>query len=229
VQPPPYPPIEPPPSRVAFPDPRDLGDTELVAIGPDYSPGTFVAAFRRGIFPWPMSSTVVPWVSPIERAVHPLEPEPHWSRSLARKLRQHDYEVTIDRAFADVVGACGDEREDGTWIVPEMKALYLELHRLGIAHSLEVWSADTQRALVGGIFGIALGGAFSGESMFHRRTDASKIAFAELVARLRSGGFRLFDVQVLSSHLASLGCVAIPRDEYVERLERALPASARLA
>lgn len=228
MAPPPHPPIEPPPSRVAFPDPRGLGDSELVAIGADWSPGTFVAAFRRGIFPWPMSSAVVPWVSPVERAIFPLEDEPRWSRSLARKLRQHDYEVTLDEAFDDVVDACGGERADGTWIVPEMRGLYGELHRRGFAHSLEVWSVGERKALVGGIFGIAVGAAFSGESMFHRRTDASKLAFAEMVARLRSGGFRLFDVQILSSHLASLGCVAIPREEYLERLSRALPLAARL-
>lgn len=225
----PYPPIEPPPSRVVFPDPRELGRADLVALGADFSPGTYVAAYRRGIFPWPVSSRTVPWVSPLDRAIFPLEEEPSWSRSLRRTLRRRDYEITLDLAFDEVVHACGEEREDGTWIVPEMTELYRELHALGIARSLEVWSLDPLRELVGGIFGIAMGGAFSGESMFHRRTDASKVAFAELAMCLRRCGFRLFDVQVMSPHLASLGCIEISRNEYIGRLERALRMNVRLS
>lgn len=224
----PYPPIEPPPSRVAFPDPRELGKADLVALGADFSPGTYVAAYRRGIFPWPVNSRTVPWVSPVERAIFPLEREPHWSRSLRRLLRRHAYEVTLDEAFEEVIRACGEERKEGTWIVPKMSSLYLELHRLGIARSLEVWSPAPERELIGGIFGIAMGAAFSGESMFHRRTDASKIAFAELAICLRRCGFRLFDVQVMSEHLASLGCVEIPRNVYIERLQQALAIPRRL-
>lgn len=222
----PYPPIEPPLSHVVFPDPRELGQADLVAVGADFSPGTYVAAYRRGIFPWPVNSRTVPWVSPTERAIFPLESEPTWSRSLRRLLRRHSYEITLDQAFDEVVLACGEERLEGTWIVPQMTALYRELHRLGIARSLEVWSPEGE--LIGGIFGIAMGAAFSGESMFHRRTDASKIAFAELATCLRRCGFRLFDVQVLSEHLASLGCVEIPRNEYIERLQQALAIPTRL-
>lgn len=224
----PYPPLEPPPSRVSFPDPRTLGATDLVAIGADFSAGTYVAAFRRGIFPWPVNSRLVPWVSPRERAIFPLDEEPVFSRSMRRILRKREYEITLDQAFEQVVRACGEERAEGTWIVPEMAALYRELHRLGIARSLEVWGREPGRPLIGGIFGIAMGAAFSGESMFHRRTNASKIAFAELAMCLRRCGFQLFDVQVMSEHLASLGCVPIPRAEYIERLEKALATPARL-
>jgi len=213
---------------VSFPDPRTLGKTDLVAIGADFSPGTYVAAFRRGIFPWPVNSRIVPWVSPRERAVLPLDDEPVFSRSLRRVLRRHAYEITLDQAFDEVVRACGEERTEGTWIVPEMAALYRELHRLGIARSLEVWGSEPDRPLIGGIFGIAMGAAFSGESMFHRRTDASKIAFAELAMCLRRCGFQIFDVQVMSEHLASLGCVPFSRSAYIERLEKALATPTKL-
>lgn len=200
-----------------------------MALGADFSPGTYVAAYRRGVFPWPVNSRTVPWVSPLARAIFPLEGEPAWSRSLRRLLRRRDYEVTLDSAFDEVVYACGEERDEGTWIVPEMTKLYRELHELGFARSLEIWSLEPERELIGGIFGIAMGGAFSGESMFHRRTDASKIAFAELAHCLRRCGFRLFDVQVLSEHLASLGCIEISRNEYIERLERAVRLPIKLS
>ena len=170
------------------------------------------------------------WFSPNPRAIFPLEATPHWSRSLRRTLRLHPYEVTVDEAFEATIRACGETRADsGTWITPELLAGYIKLHELGWAHSVEVW--DTRgptKRLVGGIYGIAIGGAFAGESMFHTETDCSKIAFAYLVERLRAGGFVLFDVQVLNGHLASLGCIEIPRVSYLERLETARLVTARL-
>jgi leucyl/phenylalanyl-tRNA--protein transferase len=194
-----------------------------MAVGPDFSPGTILEAYRRGIFPWPQPNGLVPWVSPSPRAIFPLDREPRWSRSLRRTLRKHSFTITVDRAFRDVMLACGDERRDeeggGTWIIPEMLTAYTRLFELGWTHSVEVWDADS---LVGGIYGIAIGGAFAGESMFHRRTDASKVAFAELVKRLKNTGFILFDAQVLTAHLASLGCIAIPRREFLMRLDRAV-------
>jgi leucyl/phenylalanyl-tRNA--protein transferase len=212
-----------------------------MAVGPDLRPGTLLAAYRRGIFPWPHEEDdgtfVVAWWSPNPRAVFPLEAEPHWSRSLRRTLRKHPYRVSVDEAFEQVMSACG-ERRSGTWITPEMLAAYTELHRLGWAHSVEVWEregkGDGPRAtrerepgerLVGGIYGVAIGGLFAGESMFHRVTDASKIAFAELVRRLRAAGYVLFDVQVMTEHLASLGCVEVPRGQYLDRLAKALGRS----
>jgi len=259
--------IEPPATGVRFEPVRDPAAPEIVAEGIDFRPGTLLAAYRNGIFPWPHeapsrarhsnarsrapSQPVVFWFSPNPRAIFPLEQAhpPPWSRSLRRTLRRHPYQVTINHAFRDVIRLCGQTRSDGTWIIPELIEGYERLHELGWAHSLEVWdSAPTpddgsehsalasDRAathalgtLVGGIYGIAIGGMFAGESMFHRRTDASKIAFAHLVEVLRAGGFSLFDVQVQNPHLASLGCIEIERSEYLTRLERALITPARLA
>jgi leucyl/phenylalanyl-tRNA--protein transferase len=221
--PPPWPPIEPPPTRVKFPEPRRARGREVLAVGKDFSAGTLLAAYRQGIFPWPHSDGLVPWCSPDPRAVFPLEHEPHWSRSLRRTLRKAPFEVTIDEAFRAVMNACGATRPEGTWIIPEMIDAYEELHRLGWAHSVEVWSAGE---LVGGIYGIAIGGLFAGESMFHARTDASKIAFASLVEHLRAQGYVLFDVQVMNDHLESLGCVEMPRKEYLDRLDAALRVGA---
>jgi leucyl/phenylalanyl-tRNA--protein transferase len=222
-------PVEPPRSRANFPDPRKAGRVEVLAVGSDFSPGTLLKAYRNGIFPWPQSPDIVPWVSPLVRAVRPLEEAPTWSRSLRRTLRKHPYKVTVDRAFKEVMLACGDERRDevgaGTWIVPEMVKGYATLHALGWTHSVEVWEGAE---LVGGIYGIAIGAMFAGESMFHRRTDCSKIAFAGLVDRLRAGGFRLFDVQVLTPHLASLGCISLPRRVFLDQLAEAVDRVATL-
>lgn len=218
-------PTEPPPSHVVFPDPSRAGSREILAVGVDFSPGTLLAAYRQGIFPWPQSRTLVPWCSPDPRAIFPLESEPHWSRSLRRTLRKSPFRVSVDEAFGQVIRACGEERDGGTWIVPELVEGYARLHELGWAHSVEVWEADE---LVGGIYGVAIGGLFAGESMFHRRTDASKVAFAHLVQRLRAGGFVLFDVQVMNDHLASLGCVEVRRGRFLERLRAALPLQAGL-
>lgn len=230
---PPYPPMEPPPPRVVFPDPRGAGRREIIAVGEDFTPSTLLAAYRRGIFPWPQSRKIVPWCSPDPRAIFPLGPPgetPHWSRSLRRTLRTHPYEITVDAAFTEVMRSCGEERRGGTWITPEMLAGYAQLHALGWAHSLEVWerAGSGARTLVGGIYGIAIGALFAGESMFHRRTDASKIAFASLVARLRQGGFTLFDVQVMNDHLLSLGCIEIRRAHYLDLVARAILLPAQL-
>ncbi|MFO0677557.1 MAG: leucyl/phenylalanyl-tRNA--protein transferase [Polyangiaceae bacterium] len=213
-------PIEPPPTRFLFPDPRRARGREgVIATGGDFEPGTLLAAYRAGIFPWPMNELLVPWCSPNPRAIFPLEDEPHWSRSLRRSLRRKPFDVTVDEAFDEVIASCGDTR-DSTWILPELERGYVELHALGWAHSVEVWNRDSGE-LVGGIYGVAIGGAFAGESMFHTETDASKVAFAHLVHHLRDRGFVLFDVQVQNDHLESLGCVEIPRTEYLDRLAEA--------
>jgi leucyl/phenylalanyl-tRNA---protein transferase len=227
---PPYPPIEPPPAKVRFPDPRKAPSHGVVAVGCDFAPGTLLRAYRSGIFPWPHGededdhgAPLVLWFSPTPRCIFEIDHEPHWSRSLRRTLRVHPYEVTVDQAFSDVMDLCGRTRPTGTWIIPELTRGYAELHALGWAHSVEVWeTGGRERELVGGIYGVAIGGLFAGESMFHTRTDASKIAFATLVAGLRRAGYALFDVQVTNSHLASLGCIEVPRAAYLERLTRAL-------
>jgi leucyl/phenylalanyl-tRNA--protein transferase len=233
---PPYPPLEPAPSRVKFPDPGRPRAPEVLAMGCDFSPGTILTAYRNGIFPWPHGDAneegepLVLWFSPDPRTIFPLENEPRWSRSLRRTLRKHPYEVTVDGDFPQVMHLCGETRANSTWIIPQLVAGYVKLHELGWTHSVEVWETlpNAERVLVGGIYGIAIGGMFAGESMFHLRTDASKIAFATLATRLRTAGFTLFDVQVQNPHLESLGCIEIPRREYLARLQRALPLSARL-
>lgn len=219
-------PREPTPTRFKFPDPeKGLGREGIVGVGGDFSPGTLLAAYRRGIFPWPMSNELVPWCCPDPRAIYPLDVEPHWSRSLRRTLRHKPFRVTVDGAFRDVMRACAD-RDRGTWITRELQEGYVKLHELGWAHSLEVWNTAND-ALVGGIYGVAIGGLFCGESMFHRETDASKVAFVNLVERLRGAGFTLFDVQVMSPHLASLGCVDVTRPEFLSRLPTALAVDAK--
>lgn len=233
----PFPPIEPPPTRVRFPDPARSRAPEVVAIGCDFSPGTLLRAYRSGIFPWPHGDEqhegqpLVLWFSPDPRCVFPLEGELHWSRSLRRTLRIHPYEVTLDEDFAQVIRLCGETRAKATWIIPELVEGYVKLHELGWAHSVEVWERgeDGGRTLVGGIYGVAVGGAFAGESMFHLRTDCSKIAFATLAEKLKASGFSLFDVQVQNPHLESLGCVEIPRRDYLTRLAEALQHTPRLA
>ncbi len=220
---PPFPPVEPEPTLVRVPDPRDAGDEDVVAIGADFRAGTLLEAYRHGIFPWPDSRGRVPWCSVDPRAIFEIADPPHWSRSLRRTLRLTPFTCTVDQAFREVITACGDERPDARWIVPRYLEAFCELHALGWTHSVEVWEGSgAERELVGGIDGVTVGGLFAGESMFHRRTDASKIAFATLVGALRASGYELFDVQVLNPHLESLGCVEIARDEYLDRVERAV-------
>lgn len=226
----PHPPIEPPTTQVRFPDPREAPSHGVLAVGCDFSPGTLLLAYRSGIFPWPRGdeedergAPLVLWFSPEPRCVFALDNEPRWSRSLRRTLRVHPYEVTVDHDFAGVVRMCGETRRGATWIIPALERGYEELHALGWAHSVEVWeTTDRRRELVGGIYGVAIGGLFAGESMFHTRTDASKIAFAVLVDKLRGAGYALFDVQVANPHLESLGCVDISRSEYLRRLSGAV-------
>ncbi|HEY1957521.1 MAG TPA: leucyl/phenylalanyl-tRNA--protein transferase [Polyangiaceae bacterium] len=213
-------PVEPPPTAVRFPDPR-RATRDVLAVGTDFRAGTLLAAYRQGIFPWPQGSghegDLVAWFSPDPRTLMPLDAI-HWSRSLRRTLRQNAWTITVDAAFPSTMLACGD-REEGTWITPEVIAGYTRLHELGWAHSLEVWE---DRELVGGIYGVAIGASFAAESMFHRRTDASKVAFATLAENLRDAGYAIFDAQVMNPHLESLGCVEIPRAEYLKRLARAI-------
>jgi leucyl/phenylalanyl-tRNA--protein transferase len=213
----PFPPIEPPAMSVHFPDVRKLGGEELAAVSRTMNPSMVLAAYRRGIFPWPVNPRIIPWVCPKERAVFALDREPSWSRSLRKTVKRGTFTVTFDRAFDRVIEACATCRDGGTWITPAVMATYTELHRLGWTHSVECWSEDGE--LVGGLYGIAIDGTFAGESMFHRRTDASKVAFVHLVERLRERGFTLLDAQVRTDHLVSLGCEVISRGEFLDRLD----------
>jgi leucyl/phenylalanyl-tRNA--protein transferase len=211
------PPIEPPPSRYAMPRPDTAPAHGCLAAGGDLEPGTILAAYRAGIFPWPDPDGRLLWWSPDPRAVLPLDGF-HASRSLRRVRRRGTYRVTRDRACAAVIAGCAD-RAEGTWITPAMRRAYERLHGLGWVHSVEVWKDAT---LVGGVYGVAIGGFFAAESKFHRAPDASKVALAELVDWLKEEGFRLLDVQLATEHLRTLGVVEIPRAEYLRRLDVAL-------
>jgi leucyl/phenylalanyl-tRNA--protein transferase len=205
-------PVELPPSAWQFPDPR-TADDEVVGVGADLEPGTVLAAYRCGIFPMPTDRALA-WWSPDPRGILPLD-NLRISRSLKKSLDR--FEIRVDTAFADVVAACADPERPHGWITDDIQAAYLRLHRLGWAHSVEAWSRHTHQ-LAGGLYGIALGGLFAGESMFHRQTDASKAALVALVDILKQGGASLLDVQWVTPHLASLGAVAVPRNHYIETL-----------
>lgn len=223
-------PVEPPPLRWAFPPVADADADGLVGVGADLEPGTVLAAYRRGMFPMPLGAHgPIGWWSPDPRAVIPLDGL-RVSRSLRRNLRR--YEVRVDTAFADVIDACADPVRPHGWISPEIRRAYRTLHDLGWAHSVEAWSCDDGE-LVGGLYGLAIGGLFAGESMFHRRTDASKAALVTLVGLLRDDGVagRLLDVQWQTPHLGSLGAVEVARVDYVTRVAAAveLPLPATFA
>lgn len=197
----------------ALPEPNGL-----LAAGGDLSPARLLAGYRRGIFPWYSAGEPILWWSPDPRMV--LLPEQmKISPSLAKTLRNANYQVRLDTAFGDVVRACADkprEGQPGTWITREMQTAYCELHRMGYAHSVETW---IDGRLVGGLYGIAIGRAFYGESMFTDVRDASKIALAHLCAYLTRRGFGIIDCQMETRHLSSLGARPIPRSDFVARLD----------
>jgi leucyl/phenylalanyl-tRNA--protein transferase len=207
----------------AFP-PADSGDGELVALGADLFPGTVLMAYRRGLFPMAVDlpelrrATDMAWWSPDPRGVLPLS-----GLRVTRSMRQsaRHFEVRVDTAFAEVVDGCADPNRSGGWIDEEIATAYNELHRLGWAHSVEAWRDGE---LAGGLYGIAIGGLFAGESMFTRARDASKVALMALVDLLSDeyADQRLLDTQWQTPHLATLGVVEIPRPEYLTRLDRAL-------
>ncbi len=200
-----------------FPDPRKAPKHGLLAIGGDLSERFLLAAYDHGIFPWYNEYEPPHWWSPDPRAVIDVD-HLHVSRSLARSLRREIFSVSWNRCFRRVIDECSAEREEGTWIVPEIVEAYCGLHSSGFAHSVEVWRGDT---LAGGLYGVQRGGAFMAESMFHRSTDASKVALVEAVRTLWAAGFRLFDVQFLTPHLSTMGAYEISRVEYLRRLEEA--------
>lgn len=204
--------------RLQFPDPRKAAPEGLVAIGGDFSSERLLLAYRNGIFPW--SDQPISWWSPDPRGIFELE-QFHVPRSLEKFLRKHPYLITVDRAFRAVIEGCAvpDARRGKSWITPNFIAAFTQLHELGHAHSVECWRGTE---LVGGIYGVAMGGLFAGESMFHRADNASKVALHHLVNHLRAKDFALFDIQMVTETTRSLGAVQIPRTDYLERLRRAL-------
>lgn len=213
------PPVLPDPSPWVFPEPADWDpEDDLVAMGGDLAPGTLIGAYAQGLFPMPTGGARDPmgWFSPVHRGVLPLEAM-SVSKSLRRSAR--DFEIRVDTAFEDVIDGCGDRRRPDGWITHEVRAAYLALHELGWVHSVEAWRDDR---LAGGLYGVAIGGLFAGESMFHRERDASKVALMGLVDLLSDGERRLLDVQWRTDHLATLGVVEISRPTYLESLRVAL-------
>jgi leucyl/phenylalanyl-tRNA--protein transferase len=208
------------PSRWLLPDPSGADEDGLIGVGGDLAPETLVDAYRRGIFPWPHPGMPLPWFSPDPRAVLRPPESVRVSRSLRQRLRRSGWSTTVDAAFDRVVDACARRpRGEGTWIDRRMRRAYGELHRLGWAHSLEVW--DETGGLVGGLYGVRVGACFTGESMFHAVTDASKVALVDWCHRWSEAGGELIDVQLPTEHLASLGAVEVPRREFLTRLAAA--------
>lgn len=204
--------------RLWFPDPRRARSDGLVAIGGDLGVKRLLLAYRSGIFPW--TAKPVTWWSPEPRGI--FEPDKlHVSRSLARAVRSGTFRVTLDQAFRQVIAGCAEPAPGrrSTWISPEFIEAYTRLHVEGHAHSVECW---IEQRLEGGIYGVALGGFFAGESMFHRASNASKVALFHLVEHLKHRGFSLFDIQQLTPITAQLGGITIPRSEYLDRLAKAV-------
>jgi leucyl/phenylalanyl-tRNA---protein transferase len=211
---------------MVFPPPDYADPSGLLAVGGDLSSERLLEAYRVGIFPWYSDDQPILWWSPDPRFMLELD-EFKISRSLQKTLRRKIFQVTFDRVFEEVIAACSvvpREGQRGTWITQEMRDAYLELHGLGYAHSVESWFGGK---LVGGLYGISLGKAFFGESMFHHKTDASKVALATLVEKLRSWGFHFIDSQMTTEHMMRLGAKEVPRRIFLKRLQSALRHSTR--
>jgi leucyl/phenylalanyl-tRNA--protein transferase len=209
-----------------FPDPR-YAPSDVVALGEDLRVDTLREAYRKGIFPWPHDDVPLPWFSPRRRAVIVFD-ELHVGRSLRRSAKRGRLTYTIDRDFSSVIRACAAaERpeQDGTWIGANIIAAYTRLHRAGDAHSVEVWEGD---ALAGGLYGVDAGGVFTGESMFHIRSDASKLALLFLIDHLRARGATFLDCQVMTPHMEMLGAREISRGRFLDLLAEAQASGIRL-
>ncbi len=213
--------------QYVFPDPNDADENGLLAVGGDLHPKRLLLAYAQGIFPWPHGDEwPMLWFSPDPRTV--LVPcDLHVPRSLRKTCNQGLFDIRFDTAFEQVMRACSATHrpdQDGTWITPEMVEAYCRLHELGFAHSIEAW-ADGE--LAGGLYGLSLGGAFFGESMFAHRSDASKVAFVHLVWQLQTWAFQLIDCQVYTEHLERFGAQEWPRSQYLKALDRALQMPTR--
>lgn len=201
--------------------------TDLIFHGGDLSPATLINAYRAGLFPMPLEEGRIGWYCPSQRGVF-LTVEGSYarnpikiSRSLRKSLKRFTYSINL--AFEEVISNCADSRRPGSWITKEIREAYIRLNRMGWAHSFEVWSHDGgSKELAGGLYGVAIGGLFAGESMFHRRTDASKAALVALASKMASQGGMVIDTQWNTEHLTSLGAITIPRVEYLELVEEAI-------
>lgn len=212
----------------SFPDPRDADEDGIVAVGGDLSPERLLAAYRTGIFPWPMSLRApMFWFSPDPRYLL-LTEELHVTRAVRRAVRRGGYTVTLDRAFDDVIRMAARvprRTQPGTWILPTVVDAFVNLHELGFAHSVELWRDGS---LVAGLYGVSIGGAFGGESMFTHEPDMSKVALATLTVQLRAWNFDFVDCQTPTDHTQQLGARAFERSDFLDRLDRALLKPTRL-
>ncbi len=205
-----------------FPDPEQASEEGLVAVGGDCSPERLVLAYGQGIFPWPLEGLPLLWFCPDPRFVLYLD-EVHVARSLRKRIRRDTYRVTFDKAFDEVVARCAETPrpgQAGTWITDELREGYGQLHRLGLAHSVEAWDAEGR--LAGGLYGVSLGRVFYGESMFAAAPDASKVAFVTLLGQLRAWEFAFVDCQSHTDHLERFGARFVPRRRFLEELREAL-------
>jgi leucyl/phenylalanyl-tRNA--protein transferase len=214
--------------ELSFPPAEDANEEGIVAVGGDVTPERLLLAYRNGIFPWPVRGYPLLWFSPDPRfALVPTDA--HVARSLRKAIRKGHFRVTADTAFAEVIAACAAvprPRQQGTWITRDLQDGYLGLHEMGYAHSIEAWLDDR---LVGGLYGVALGKAFAGESMFATEPDASKVAFTTLLGHLIAWGFRILDCQVYTDHLARFGASMWSRDRFLSEWRAAVDEPSRLA
>ena len=204
---------------VQFPDPRTASPEGIVAIGGDLHPESILAAYRQGIFPWPVEKLPLLWFSPPERGVLEFD-DLHVPRSLERARRRSGLRFSIDVAFPAVIAACARTPrpgQHGTWITPAVVVAYTRLHRMGIAHSVEAWRDEE---LVGGVYGVDIDGTFAAESMFYTEPNASKLALLHLIEHLRSAGLGWMDIQTLTPHMQRLGAKAIGREDFLAKLHR---------
>ncbi len=212
---------------IQFPDPRTASPEGIVAIGGDLHPQSVLSAYRQGIFPWPVEKLPLLWFCPAERGVLEFSAL-HLPRSLRRARRQAPYAFSFDRAFPAVIRGCAETPrpgQHGTWITPAVITAYCRLHDLGVAHSVEAWVGNE---LVGGVYGVEIDGAFAAESMFHRRSNASKLALLHLIDHLAARGLDWIDVQTLTPHMARLGAQLVSRDVFLERLQATRARGLRL-
>lgn len=213
-------------SELVFPSVYQANSDGIVAIGGDLSPERLLLAYSKGIFPWYNEGTPILWWSPDPRCILPLDAV-YTSRRLKRRMRQGIFHCTMNQAFGTVTQRCAQVMrpgQNGTWLLPDMQRAYLRLHQLGFAHSVECWQ---QGELVGGIYGVTIGKAFFGESMFHVVSDASKVALMHLVGQLQKHDFTLFDCQQDTPHMVRMGAIMVSRNEFMARLTTALPNGTR--
>jgi len=213
--------------REIFPDPRLAGEEGLLCVGGDLAVATLVEAYSNGIFPWPQEGVPLMWFSPSHRGVLDFE-ELHWPRRFLRELKDDSFEITFNKAFARVIHECAAiprTHESGTWILPPMEKAYTRFHEAGYAHSVECWHAGE---LVGGLYGVYVGGVFSGESMFHKRSGASKRCLFSMIEKLRANGLQWIDIQMVTPVLQTFGGKYISRDEFLARIAAAKANPSRL-